>query len=184
MADNEITNEDVAGAATSVSWLLSFLRQPLSRVQTIVGIMAGVVSVTGAVAPLTGSVTIPANGEFVGVVEEARSRRPVLAAIVEISNGQGERVTTVMSTDDGRVRLSLREGRYRVRASHPRFTSEVRNVQVIGGQGSEVHLVLAPRPVPPSVETTVPAKPVERPKIVERASDAVREPAQNRPQTP
>ena len=33
--------------------------------------------------------------------------------------------------------------------THPRFAPEVRQIQVIAGQTTEVHVRLAPRPTPP-----------------------------------
>jgi hypothetical protein len=93
-----------------------------------------------------------------------------------------------VSKEDGRVHLPLKEGQYRIRVLHPDFVPEVRRVQVIGGQSSEVHVVLTPRPVPPPpvplvpvvIVSPVPAKPATRP-------GAVREPARRdapRSQTP
>ena len=43
----------------------------------------------------------------------------------------------------------LKEGTYRLRVTHPRFTAETRQVQVMAGQTSEVHLRLVPPPPPP-----------------------------------
>jgi hypothetical protein len=51
--------------------------------------------------------------------------------------------------------------------NHPRFSPEVRQVKVIAGQTSEVHLVLAPRPVPPSSKA-VETPGVEKPGAIER----------------
>jgi hypothetical protein len=141
------------------------------------------------VAPIAANVRIPASGEFVGVIEAARSHKPVLEAAVEISSRRGEsRVTTLVSNADGRVQLSLKEGQYRVRVRHRGFMPEVRNVLVIGGQTSEVHLVLAPRPAAPPVVTVTPATPREKRSAVRKwFSSAGAQPgldALARPQTP
>lgn len=153
------------------------LKHPLSKIQAVVGITAGLISVFGMVVPLAGHIKIPMTGEFVGVVQQARSGQPVLDAAVEISTSQNVIITTLVSKDDGRVHLSLKEGQYRVRVLHPDFASEVRRVQVIGGHSSEVHVALAPRPVPPTavpvvpvvVVTPAPAPPVaKRPNAVRR----------------
>jgi hypothetical protein len=162
------------------------LKHPLSKVQAIVGIAAGLISVFGVVVPLAGNIRIPVSGEFVGVVQQA-SRQPVLDAAVEISTSQNAIITTLVSKEDGRVHLPLKEGQYRIRVLHPDFVPEVRRVQVIGGQSSEVHIVLTPRVVPPPpapvvpvvIVSPVPTKPAKRP-------GAVREPTRRdaRPQTP
>jgi PEGA domain len=39
----------------------------------------------------------------------------------------------------------MREGTYRLRVTHPRFGTEVRQIQVIAGQTTEVRLRLTPR---------------------------------------
>lgn len=168
MADEEFT-ENVAVPAMAEdkgSWIPSALRQPLSRLQAIVGIVAGMLSVGGMLAPMVGFATFRTHGDFVGIIEEARSRQPILDATVEITTAQNDVVTTLVSMDHGRIRQTLKEGQYRVRVNHPRFGSEVRQVKVIAGQTSEVHLVLAPRPVPHPVPH--PAKAVEKPGVIER----------------
>ena len=145
MAENEVT-ENVAMPATMEDkgpWIPSALRQPLSRIQTIVGIIGGLLSVGGMLSPMVGFVTFQTHGDFVGVIEEARSRQPILDATVEITTAQNDVVTTLVSMDHGRIRQTLKEGQYRVRVNHPRFGPEVRQVKVIAGQTSEVHLVLA-----------------------------------------
>ncbi|OLE37190.1 MAG: hypothetical protein AUG00_08915 [Candidatus Rokubacteria bacterium 13_1_20CM_2_70_7] len=98
-----------------------------------------------------------------GVVQDARSHRPIINAAVEIVTAQNAVVTTLLSMDDGRVRHRLKEGQYQVRVRYPRFIPEVRQVLIIPGQTAEVHLALSPRPLPPP-----PAKPVEKPGAVRR----------------
>lgn len=159
MAGEEIGNPNGAAA----SWLFSILRLPLTRVQAVVGITAGLLSVGGALFPLVGLSRIPTHGDFVGVVQAARTRRPLLDATVEIVTSENVIVTTLASMDAGRVRHKLKEGQYRVRVSHPRFVPETRQVLVIAGQTAEVHFALAPRPAPPP-----PAKPVQKTGAVRR----------------
>ena len=60
----------------------------------------------------------------------------------------------------------MKEGPYRLRVSHPRFATEVRQIQVIAGQTTEVHVRLAPRP------TASPLGPAER--AVNEGVDALR----------
>jgi len=165
MAQDEIT-ESVAMPATTEDkgpWIPSALRQPLSGLQAMVGIVAGLLSVGGMLAPMVGFAKFQTHGDFVGVIEEARSRQPILDATVEITTTQSDVVTTLVSMDHGRIRQALKEGQYRVRVNHPRFNPEVRQVKVIAGQTSEVHLVLAPRPVPVPPSPKAVEKAVERP---------------------
>lgn len=162
MADNADNEVGTDGSTEADSWVASVLRQPLSKLQALVGIAAGLISVVSLVIPLAGHIRVPPNGEFVGVIQEARSRKPVLDAAVEISTAEDAIITTLFSRDGGRVRFPLREGQYRVRVSHPHFTPEFRQVQVMAGQSSEVHVALAPQPAPPSVKV------VEKPGAMRR----------------
>jgi hypothetical protein len=159
MSDNEVGTDDATGGD---SWVASVLKQPLSKLQALVGIAAGLISVASLVIPLAGHIGMPTNGEFVGVIQEARSSKPVLDAAVEISTPGDAIITTLFSRDGGRVRFPLKEGQYRVRVSHPHFTPEFRQVQVMAGQSSEVHVALAPKPAPVSVKV------VEKPGAVRR----------------
>jgi hypothetical protein len=165
MAEDEVGTESGAGTDDKAPWIPSVLRQPLSKLRAIVGITAGLISAGGVLSSLVGFVMIPTHGDFVAVVHEARSRQPILDATVEIATVQNAVVTTLVSMDAGRVRQKLKEGQYRVRVNHPKFTPEVRQVQVIAGQTSEVLLVLAPRPRP---ARPTPTKSVEKPGALRR----------------
>ena len=46
---------------------------------------------------------------------------------------------------NGQARQTLKEGAYRLRVSHPKFSMEVRQIQVFAGQSQEIRLRLAPR---------------------------------------
>ncbi len=162
MAEEEIGDQNAGGTGDRTSWL-SVLSKPLTRVQTLVGITAGILSVAGTLFPLVGFSTFPTHGEFVGVVHDARSRQPIVNATVEILTAQNAIVTTLLSMGDGRVHQSLKEGQYEVRVRYPRFIPEVRKVLITPGQTAEVHLALSPRPAPPP-----PAQPVEKPGPVKR----------------
>jgi hypothetical protein len=54
-------------------------------------------------------------------------------------------VTTVPSTG-GEGRRQIKEGTYRLRVTHPRYATEVRQIQVVAGQTAEIRFRLAPRP--------------------------------------
>ena len=95
------------------------------------------------------------QGEIVAIVQEAKSGQPVADATVELLTPKDALVTTVPSTN-GEARRQIKEGPYRLRVSHPRYATEVRQIQVVAGQTSEIHLRLAPR------ATGTPLTPAER----------------------
>ena len=128
----------------------AILHHPLTRVQALVGVCAGLITITGSVISLSGfHGSPPALGEMVAVVQDAREHSPLTEATVEILTPQDALVTTLTVSDDGRVVRRLKEGKYRVRVSHPRFTAQVRQIEVSSGERSELHVSLAPRPTPP-----------------------------------
>jgi hypothetical protein len=116
----------------------------LSRLQAIVGLLAGVISVGGAAYTFLVP-SRPATGTVVAIVQDARSEKPVTDATVEILTLDNAVVTTLTSDAPGRARYALKEGAYRLRITHPRFAAEVRQVMVLAGQTSEVRVRLAPR---------------------------------------
>jgi len=121
----------------------SILHVSLSRFQAIVGLLAGLVSVFGAVLSVPQFFKpAPGMGEVVAVVQEARSEKAVAGATIEILTAQNALVTTLTPNSLGQVRHTLKEGPYRVRVSHPRFSAEVRPIRVFSGQTVEVRLRL------------------------------------------
>ena len=119
------------------------LNVSLSRFQAIVGLLAGLVSVTGAVLSVPQFFKpAPGMGEIAAVVQEAKSEKAVADATIEILTPQNALVSTLTPNSLGQVRHTLREGPYRVRVSHPRFTAEVRQIHVFSGQTVEVRVRL------------------------------------------
>lgn len=126
------------------------IRKRISRVQAVVGIVAGLVSVGGFVYSFLGmSPSKVVTGNLVTVVQDARSKKPLGDVTVEILTEQDAVVTTINIAAEGRVQHSLKEGGYKVRVSHPRFATETRKVHVQGGQTAEVRVALSPRAGPP-----------------------------------
>jgi hypothetical protein len=102
----------------------------LSRCQAVVGVLAGITSITGAVFSLV-PVARPANtGDLVTIVQAAGSRGSVTDATVEVLTAQNAIVATLRPDSTGRVTQELTEGVYVVRVTHPRYVAEVRRVQV------------------------------------------------------
>ena len=119
----------------------------LSRVQATLGIIAALLSIGGALYGYLrpGRTVAAGHGEVVAIVQEAKSGKPVSDAIVEVLTPKDALVTTVPSTG-GEGRRQIKEGTYRLRITHPRYATEVRQIQVVAGQTAEVHVRLAPRP--------------------------------------
>ena len=102
----------------------------LSRVQSMVAILAGVVSVGGAAASVV-PFARPANtGELVAVVRAAGTQRSLADATVEVLTTDNAVVASLVPDAAGRVSRELREGVYVVRVSHPRYAADVRRIQV------------------------------------------------------
>ena len=119
----------------------------LHRFQAIVGITAGFLSIGATVWGILFATRAPAHsGEIVMFVQEARSEKPLAAATVELLTPKDALITTLV-TKDGRARQKLTEGAYRLRVSHPGFTTEVRQIQVLAGHNQEIRIRLAARPV-------------------------------------
>ncbi len=128
-------------------------KQPLSRVQAVIGITAGLISISGAVYSSMHATNVPlAQGEVVAIVTQARSLKPVAGAIVEVYTPRDALVTTLSAREEGKVRHALREGDYKLRVFHPRYGVEIRQVQVQARHTSEIRIGLMPRtatPTPP-----------------------------------
>ena len=131
----------------------------MTKVQTIVGFGAGLVTIAGTAMSLAGlSSPVPSKGEVVAVVQD-RARKPVAAATVEILTPQDALVTTLTAEQDGRVVHRVKEGRYRLRVTHPQFNAESRHVEVHAGERSEIRVLLAARPLGPAVKTVMAPSP-------------------------
>ena len=79
------------------------------------------------------------------IVQETKTEKAVPDATIEILTPQGAIVTTLTPDSFGKARCTLDEGHFRVRVSHPRFGDEVREVQVVSRQSTEVRVQLRGR---------------------------------------
>src|SRR5262249_2177236 len=107
-----------------------------SRVQTFIGLAAGVLSIAGALTAFFKAA--PGKGELVAIVQDAKTGKTVFDATVEILTLQDAIVTTLKPNWSGKARYPLEEGHYRVRVSHPRYSPEIRDVQLISSQSTEI----------------------------------------------
>jgi len=109
-----------------------------SRFQAVVGTLAGIASVTGAVFSLVEFARPTNTGELVAIVQAAGSRRSITDATIEVLTTQNAIVATLTPDAAGQASQQLREGVYVVRVSHPRYAAEVRRIQVLPRQTVEI----------------------------------------------
>ena len=114
----------------------------LSRVQAIVGTVAGIISIGGAVFSISPFAQTSNTGELVATVQEAGSHHSVSDATIQVLTTQDDLVATLTPDASGRATQDLREGVYVVRISHPRYAAEVRRVQVFSRQTVEIRATL------------------------------------------
>jgi len=136
----------------AIGRLIQYARAHLSlpRAHAIIGIIAGCISISlGLYSYLhLTKPAAPVVGEVVAIVQDARTGKPVPDATVEVLTLKDAVVTTLAPGAGGQSRGKLKEGTYRLRVTHPRFVAEARQVQVVAGQISEVHLRLVPPAAP------------------------------------
>jgi hypothetical protein len=111
-------------------------------VQTVVGTLAGIATITGAAFSLVQSARPANTGDLVAIVQAAGTRLSVPDAMVEVLTTQNALVATLTPDATGRAVQELREGIYVVRVSHPRYAAEVRRIQVLPQQTVEVRTSL------------------------------------------
>ena len=116
----------------------------LTRVQAVFGIVAALLSIGGALYGYLRPGRAPDTGELVAIVQEAKSGKPVTEATVELLTPKDALVTT-LAVSGNEARRQMKEGTYRLRVTHPRYATEVRQIQVLAGQTAEIHVRLAPR---------------------------------------
>ena len=92
----------------------------LSRIQSVVAILAGVVSVVGAAGSVVQFTRPSQMGSAVVVVRAAGSQRGLADATVEVLTTDNALVATLKADAEGRVTQNLREGVYLVRVSRSR----------------------------------------------------------------
>ncbi|MBI4172344.1 MAG: carboxypeptidase regulatory-like domain-containing protein [Actinobacteria bacterium] len=141
----------------------------LTRFQAIVGIIAGALSIGVTVWGILFASRAPVtSGELVTIVQEARTGKPVADATIELLTVRDALVTTLVATG-GQARQTLKEGAYRLRVSHPKFSAEVRQIQVLAGQTQQIRIRLAAR------AAEKPASPIEKAgKAVDEGVEAVK----------
>jgi hypothetical protein len=112
----------------------------LSRLQTFVSLAAGIVSITVAIPNFFRSGAI--KGELVAIVQDAKTDKAISDAVIEVLTPQGTVVTTLTPDLFGKARCTLDEGRFRVHVSHPRFGDQIREVQIVSKQTTQLQVQL------------------------------------------
>jgi hypothetical protein len=138
-----------------------WLPLPLPRLQAIVGVAAGALTIIVTGGSLLGFNTYyraPVQGEIVASVSAARSRTPLRDATVEILTPASAVVTTLSADGEGRIRHRVREGQYRLRVTHPEFLPDQKDVQVWAGQRADIRVTLASRPPAPKPVASAPKR--------------------------
>jgi hypothetical protein len=154
-----------AETSASTSWMSLVLSTPLSRVQAVVGVLAGCLTIVGTLVSYTGLTkpSTPVQGEIVALVQLANNHKPLPGATVEILTAQDAIVTTLSPEADGRIMRKLKEGRYRLRVTHPNLVPETRYVEVHAGQQSQVRVALVPRQVSRPARSVASVTVIEQP---------------------
>jgi len=156
-----------AGPAPSVSGAVRG-HLSLTRLQGVCGTIAALLSIGGAFGYMVPFQPKSDRGEVLAIVQEARSGKPVADATVELLTLQDALVTMVPpAAGAGSAKAPTKEGTYRLRVKHPKYSTESRQIYVLAGQTAQIQVRLSPRPAPP------PPAPV--------ASAPAAEPVQNSP---
>jgi hypothetical protein len=145
----------------------------LASLQSLVGIVAGLTSILGA---LYSAVQIDGGnriGDLTAVVRTVDGEAPAAGATVEVLTVENALVTTLTPAKDGRASTSLAEGRYVVRASAPQHEPETRAVEVQRGGRAQIHFTLASRA--PATVASGPRRPESAAtRAVDKGAGAVR----------
>jgi hypothetical protein len=139
-------DENPTSPSTSSSiqapWKRLLPGRSFSRVQAIIGTLAGIVSIAGALLSLVQFARPASTGNLVAIVQTAGARGNVTDATVEVLTTENAVVATLTPDATGRVAQELREGLYVVRVSHPKYAADTRRVQVLPRQTVEVRASL------------------------------------------
>ena len=136
----------------------------LTRLQGVCGTIAALLSIGGAFGYMVPFQAKSDRGEVLAIVQEARSGKPVADATVELLTLQDALVTTVPpAAGAGSAKAPTKEGTYRLRVKHPKYSTESRQIYVLAGQTAQIHVRLSPRPAPPPPPVPVASAPSAEP---------------------
>lgn len=127
----------------------------LSRVQSLVATLAGIVSISGALLSVPPLARAFSTGQLVATVQDASSHRVLGDATIEVLTPDDHIVATLTPDASGHAARELKDGAYVVRISRPGYASEVRHVQIAARQAVEVRAALHATPPPASADRVV-----------------------------
>lgn len=133
-------------------------RISLATIRTIVLLLAASLSIAGYAHRYFEVATAPTEGELLTVVRN-HAGAPLSDARIAVLSLTDAPVASFRASAPARGLRVLKEGTYRLRVSHPKYTTETRMVQVIAGHTSEVRITLAPRMVATPVRSSTPPPP-------------------------
>lgn len=116
----------------------------LAAVRTIVLLLAASLSIAGYAYRYFEIATAPTDGELLTVVHTLAGAPLSDARIAVLTLTDAPVASFRAAAPAGGLRV-LKEGTYRLRVSHPKYTTQTRMVQVIAGHTSEVRIKLTPR---------------------------------------
>jgi hypothetical protein len=146
--ETEVPSASPPVPAAPETGVLAWMKHPyLPHAQAVVGLLAGILSIGGfAYSYLWATTPVPpTHGEVIAIAVDARTEKPIPDATIEVLTSKDALVTTLTPDASGRARHAIKEGSYRLRAGHPKFTTEVRQIHVIGGNTAEIRVRLQPR---------------------------------------
>ena len=116
------------------------LNLSLSKVQTVVGLTAGILSITITLFAFFRPASDKA--ELVATVQDGKTGKAVSNAVIEVLTPRDALIATLTPDSSGKARFRLAEGHYRLRVSHPRYRAEVRDVELISKETTDVRVQL------------------------------------------
>jgi len=126
-----------------MAWFSRMKNISLSRIQTIVGLTAGLLSITFSLAAFLKPKPLPpGKGQLVTIVQDSKTDKAVSDATIEVLTSRDALITTLTPDSSGTVRYTLDEGRYRLRVSHPKYKEEVRDIQLTSNESTKVRVQL------------------------------------------
>jgi hypothetical protein len=149
----------------------------LAAVRTIILLLAASLSIAGYAYRYFEIATAPTDGELLTVVRNSAGAPLSDARIAVLTVTDAPVASFRAAAPAGGLRV-LKEGTYRLRVSHPKYTTETRMVQVIAGHTSEVRIKLAPRlvatPPRPSTPAPPPAHVTSATRVVNEGVDSLK----------
>jgi hypothetical protein len=170
-ADDTVRDTPPPGPPAEMRTLTQAMRDTVSltRLQGVCATLAALVSIGGAFGYMVPLQIKNNRGEVLAIVQD-RGGKPVTGATVELLTLQDALVTTVPpATGAGSAKTPTKEGTYRLRVMHPKYTTESRQIYVMAGQTAQIHVRLSPRPAPPP------------PAVAEKAAAVAEKPVENSP---